>query len=678
MGIEQTVKKAIKKKLNSGKPIEAETLYESIKDYDYISFDIFDTLVKRNVEEPTDIFSIMVKTVGENFREKRIQAEKRARAELGKVEVTIEDIYSYFTESERQKLIELEMDTELKAIVPNQAVADVYRRCLDSGKTIYITSDMYWPKKTVEELLNKNGYSGYKQLYLSSEEQKVKSNGTLFQELLENEQIRPEQIVHIGDSQKGDYEEPRKLGIKAVRIPRHFKNIEFRGDDVNEKIEVNYLNHFINNTFPRPALSVTSGHTPQSESESENSSRYSTDPYYQFGYSQFGKLLFGYVNWIHDEAVRRGIRKVFFFARDGYIMKQAYEACVDDKTTDTRYLEVSRRSLRGPVLWMDCSYETILKMVVNAKLVSLTSVFDGLGLEINNYVGQIKECDLQPDAAFDRSTIESDEKLRKLIETIKPDIIENSKKEYELLKQYLAENSVEGRFAVVDIGYGGSMQRYLQQVLGQLSIEHDITGFYLAVADFYTKNMLPDVKLDLNGYLFDFQHDPNATDTRRSFVGLFETLFLEQGGSVKRYVADKDGVVAERYPYEYEVDGKPTEDLKKIRRIQDGAIDFVRNASSDELLGILSCGPDEYFVGLQSVGEEPTMKELKLFGDISFYDEGMTEKLAAPKSVTYYVAHPKQMKEDFLKCRWKTGFLKRLLKVNLPYQKMYERLRSMG
>ena len=649
------IKGIILRRMNSGSRIDAEALYEKIRDYNYVSFDIFDTLVKRNIEVPADIFSIMENTVGSGFKAKRIEAEKRARSELGKTEVTIEDIYSFFPEEDRGRLSHLELETEFKSIVSNLPVAEVYRKCLEAGKTIIITSDMYWPEDAVKMLLEKNGYNGYKSLYLSSTHQKIKSDGSLFKYLLNVERLNPSEIIHIGDSSKGDYEEPKKVGIKAIKIPRYFKNIEFRGDDKNDSIELNYLNHFINNTFP-----------------------YTKDPYYQFGYSQFGKLLYGYVHWIHDEAVKRGIDKIFFFARDGYIMKKSYEACIKDKSIDTRYLEVSRRSLRGPILWMDCNYDTILNMVVNAKLVSLRSIFDGLGLEIRNYESEVEKHSLTTSEIFDRSTIKTDERLRSLIEDIKPGIIENSKKEYEMLIRYLEENEVRGKFAVVDIGYGGSMQRYLQQVLTQLSIEHDITGFYLAVADFYTKNLIPGVKLDLNGYLFDFQHNPNAKDTRRSFVGLFETLFLEQGGSVKRYVADNDGVIAERYPYEYEIDGKPTDDLKKIRRIQKGAIDFVRNAANDEMMEKLSCRPDEYFVGLQLVGEDPSMKDLKLFGDISFYDEGMTEKLAAPKSMPHYVTHPKQGKEDFLKCRWKTGFLKRLFKVNLPYQRLYEKLRNLG
>lgn len=48
--------------------------------YDVVSFDIFDTLLKRNVLHPTDIFSIMEKKVSDtvpNFKRHRIDAERK-------------------------------------------------------------------------------------------------------------------------------------------------------------------------------------------------------------------------------------------------------------------------------------------------------------------------------------------------------------------------------------------------------------------------------------------------------------------------------------------------------------------------------------------------------------------------------------------------------------------------
>lgn len=649
------LKMLLKKNIETGKRIDSNELYEVIEKFPCVSFDIFDTLIKRNVAEPEDIFEIMEKQVGQGFKDKRIRAEQKARKELGKKEINLIDIYQYFPENDAKRLLNLELKIEEDSIVPNQPVAEVYNRCVKANKMIYLTSDMYWPEDAIRKLLEKNGFGSYQNLYLSSTQQKVKSDGSLFKLLLEREGINCDELIHIGDSLQGDYKGPKKLGIHTIRIPRHFKNIAYRGDNKNSNISLNYLNHFINNTFP-----------------------YNEDPYYQFGYTQFGKLLYGFVNWLHDEAVARGIKKLFFFARDGYIMKKAYEICINSPDIEIFYLEVSRRSLRGPVLWMDCSFATILKMVVNAKLISLKSIFDGLGLDIADYSKTINDCNLNVDTLFDRETIADDIRLKKLFEIIKNDIITNSQKEYSLLQAYLKKYNVNGKFGVVDIGYAGSMQRYMQQVLTQMGIEHDISGFYFAVADFYKKNLLDNVKLDLNGYLFDFQHDEHAIDTRSSFVGLFETLFLEQGGSVKRYINNDGEISVERYPYEYEIDGKPTGDLLKVRKVQQGALDFLKRAKKDNLLATLRCRPNEYFYGLYKTGIAPFQSDIDLFANLSFFDEGVTERLAAPKGFFHYLVYPKHFKIDFLKCRWKIGFLKRTFLVCLPYQRIYRVLKCIG
>ncbi len=645
-------KESVKRILNTGKQINPEILYSKIQDYNYISFDIFDTLVKRNIGKPMDIFVLMEQFVGNAFKIKRIEAEKRARAELGKIEVTIDDIYSFYPENDyKGALIKKEIEIEINSIVPNQPLIEVYNRCIQNNKIVFIISDMYWPKEAIKQLLDKCGIKHYRKLYLSSSEQKVKSDGSLFIHFLKKEGIKANQVIHIGDSKEGDYKQPRRLGINAIRIPRYVKNVSNYSYVCNKKIEKNYLENFINNTM-----------------------LYNSDALYQFGYSQFGKLLYGYSRWIHEEIKKKGIKKLIFFARDGYIMKQAYDICFND--TETHYLEVSRRSLRVPVLWMDCSFNSILKMVVNAKLVTIESVFDGLGLDINEYDNVLERNNLKRETIFDRTTIGNDRNLKQLILDIQEEIIINSKKEYILLEKYLKKESVNGKFGVVDIGYAGSMQRYLQQTLTQLQIPHEISGFYLGVAEFYKKNMLPGMTLDLNGYLFDFQHDKDANDVRSSFVGLFETLFLEQGGSVKRYLQDGKKVQVERYPYEYIKNGMPTKDYIKIKKLQQGALEFVSKAASDCILSTMKFSSVDMFDGIYKTGTSPGKNDIQMFADIEFYDEGMTEKLAMPKSLLAYVRNPESMKSDFLRCRWKTGFLKKLLKVRLPYQKIYKMMQK--
>ena len=76
-------------------------LKKLIDSHDVVSFDIFDTLIKRNCFNPTDIFDIVEMKYNENyekkiskFREKRILAEKLARDKYKQYEdVTLKEIY---------------------------------------------------------------------------------------------------------------------------------------------------------------------------------------------------------------------------------------------------------------------------------------------------------------------------------------------------------------------------------------------------------------------------------------------------------------------------------------------------------------------------------------------------------------------------------------------------------
>ena len=54
--------------------------------------------------------------------------------------------------------------------------------------------------------------------------------------------------------------------------------------------------------------------------------------YYKFGFERFGPFLYGYTNWLYKKIVKSGCKKVFFFSRDGYMMKKAFDIYNSDNT----------------------------------------------------------------------------------------------------------------------------------------------------------------------------------------------------------------------------------------------------------------------------------------------------------------------------------------------------------
>ena len=650
------LKRQVKNKINSGTIPSTQKLLNKVKNFKAVSFDIFDTLLKRKVNNPKDVFQLMQLSIGEkipNFKDGRIKAEEKARLINNPREITLDDIYDNFSgldKYQRDYLKRLELKFEKTVLVPNKPIVDLFNECIRNNKVVFIISDMYLPIIFIKQVLDDLDISGYTRLYLSSDKHLTKRSGALFNLYLKENNLEGKDCIHIGDSWESDYKKPRSKDIAAIHIPRITNNSS------KEKLNEQYLDNFIYlNTVNKKKM----------------------DSYYKFGYEKFGPFLWGYIKWLHSNFKKENIKKVFFFSRDGYIMKKAYDFLYHDDIKDM-YLEVSRRSLRVPVLWLDPSFENYINMISPSKLITIQSIFDGAGLDINNYKELLTKYNFTKESAFDRSEVLNNSQLKKLYNELFPEIIKKSKSEYKLLQLYLNQQDVSGKFAMVDIGWGGSMERYLTQTLNTLHIPHDIYGYYIGVADYYTKN-IKEFPLRMKGYLFDFKNDNKPVDKRSSFVGLFESLFLEQAGSVENYRHESNGkVVSNRYPYEYLDDNKPTFELISVKKIQKGATDFIKDVQHDFVLSnILKFDSDELYQGIEQTGMQPNKEDLNLFADFHFYDEGRDDKLAAPAGLFSYMEHPKKLKEDFLVSRWKIGFMKKMFKLPLPYQKMYEQMRKL-
>ena len=401
------------------------------------------------------------------------------------------------------------------------------------------------------------------------------------------------------------------------------------------------------------------------------------DKYYEFGEKCLGPLLLGYSKWLLENFRKEDIHKVYFFSRDGYLMKQAFDMLSGSKSNiKTYYLEVSRRSLRVPILWKDYSLKNLLTMLTPSMLIPIASVFDAVGLDISDYVPLLDNYGFDRNSVIYRKDFLNNKQLNDLYSELSNDIKEVSLAEYSNLKEYLKEREIEGKFAIVDIGWSGGMQRFLQTTLKEMGINAEIYGFYTGIANYYKRNISDGVSMNMHGYLFDFMHNPIDNDCRNCFVGLYEMLFLENKGSVEKYVRNAHGQIeALRYPYEYMVNGNLLPEVEYIKSTQKGALDYVKEHQPDSIDSrdkLLLCGK------LLSEGQNPSFKSIKLFADFRFFDEGEYYKLASPRSLWFYLLHPSDFKIDFLKSRWKTAFLKRLLVVPLPYYNIYKLLKKIS
>lgn len=202
-----------------GEIIDSEGMRQLIDQYDVISFDIFDTLLIRPYEKPTDLFLELEKRKQmDEFANKRILAERRAREHHKELEdITLEHIYQEI-EHEFKNLKKEEMSLEEEVLAINPPVYEVYQYALEKGKTIIICSDMYLPRDFLESILYKNGYEGFCEMFVSSDIMLTKSSGNLYKYVLNKMDISSNSILHIGDNLESDGNANRLYGIAYIYV----------------------------------------------------------------------------------------------------------------------------------------------------------------------------------------------------------------------------------------------------------------------------------------------------------------------------------------------------------------------------------------------------------------------------------------------------------------------------
>ena len=236
-----------------------DALMGEIEKHDIISFDIFDTLVMRNVYYNKDVFRIMAKQIdaewGIDFFAVRTEAESVLSRETYPY---IEEIYAYISEKcpclkgHEEELIQREIALETEVILPRHDVVAAFYEAQKLNKKVYIVSDMYMRHDTLAAILEKNGITGYEKLLVSSEYGSSKPQH-LFEHYLR--EIPEGTCLHVGDSWACDIIPSGKLGIDSFRLKMSTEIYEYQEntiapDDLEERTRVaEYVAKHYNSPF---------------------------------------------------------------------------------------------------------------------------------------------------------------------------------------------------------------------------------------------------------------------------------------------------------------------------------------------------------------------------------------------------------------------------------------------
>jgi len=500
---------------------ELEKLKQEIDKYDTISFDVFDTLLLRNLLSPTDLFYLLDNFVKEtygldNFHDIRILMEKESREKNLNNETTLDKIYQKIEQEYHIDATEIknkEIELEKKFLVVNPFMMEIYKYARQQKKKVLAISDMYLPKKIIKDILKINGYV-LDEIYVSSENFLVKGNGILFESVLKKEKLNKDTWLHIGDNKISDVESPESLNIHAY----HYKRVGERSCFVNKtgKVEESILKGIIQNMLFTHDYSY----------------------WEKFGITCVAPIYYGFTNWIYQMTKHKD--NIYFLARDGYIIKPIYELFLNklNKKIDTYYLYCSRASYQIPSLVNGAKEDAVdiltrYNALQNQHL-TIENILNSIGLDKGKYRKEFQNFELSYDTVLDNTNIY---RVKKFLSYIYDDIKEKLTEKKLLVEKYLKQMNLTNysNVNIVDIGWAGSTQFSISQILPK----QNITGYYFGTR----KSMYENVKYNSFGFMFDSEEPMEFYKMIDDDVMMYEFIFSAPHGSTLGFKEENKKVV---------------------------------------------------------------------------------------------------------------------------------------
>jgi predicted HAD superfamily hydrolase len=206
---------------------------DQLANQEVISFDLFDTLVRRKYTAPDyaklklghQLTARGVIKSASDFVCLRNSVEFELRKKRNfQGDVTLEEICFDLAkalklpESAASELAAQEFLLDFSMMLPKDEMVEIYNY-LSSFREVWIVTDTYYNKEQIERILKKITLNDPDQLFVSSELKMRKDNLTLWRHI--KQKIQSEKIgshIHVGDNVVSDAQLPGDIGLRTFHI----------------------------------------------------------------------------------------------------------------------------------------------------------------------------------------------------------------------------------------------------------------------------------------------------------------------------------------------------------------------------------------------------------------------------------------------------------------------------
>lgn len=473
-----------------------------------VSLDFFDTLVLRLAARPTDVFfevGLRLQQAGhlaadctpESFEVYRRVAERKAREKhihqaRGREDVTLAEIYRQLapiTASPAAPAVEVATEQDLCLL--NPAVFGLAQELRRHGLRVLVVSDVYLSADHLRAILQANGVPAdfLAAIITSSDAGVCKGTGHLFDWVLERLQLKPEELLHLGDNLSADVVGARRAGVRGLPyVPADLPELQ----PILQRESVLLGGHhpwFSLDALRQLAARHFTGKSPESV-------------FARQGAFTLGPVLTRFAEWACDQFEAAGVRRVGAFMREGELLGPLLQN------------EARRRHLPLEVLPLFAN-RTSIELAAVGRLTA-DNVIDWLQRRSSLAVGTIidhlgiapasrRNLELPLTEKLDRQ-----DKIMRLAdflfrEEIARQIEQRSREERRLFMDYftawLDDNPIVG---VCDLGYNATAQWQIQRILQLENRPTRLLGCYVVTTERAAERVLEG--LEVRDFLGTFGH----------------------------------------------------------------------------------------------------------------------------------------------------------------------------
>lgn len=532
-----------------------------------VSFDVFDTLLARCIEPPEALHERLAQLVSARLLShspEQVLAARRAAEHTLRQEMLQQGrdhechfdalVQRWATQlvGQRDMLLEAFIHTQERRLEMLALQAKPGARALltwlrTQQVRVIAVSDMYLSHDHLCALLSSCGLGdGIDRVYVSSEFGWGKYSGRLHQHVLQLEGLAAAQMVHVGDNVVSDMRAPLRLGIESVFLDEKAQRRRRRRQALSARMA--RLGGMWSGRYFFEAVAQR-----QQSSSATSSATVAQEEafFHHYGRDVLGPAFATFTLALTEKIAQQRPEKIFFLARDGYLFMRLYERwCALQPAPATGpawpsavYVHASRRVVAMASMAEGLSHAQALVALYNPKQQGLLSILKTFGLVAADFQDLAQVHGLSDMAAplhdwhdTRLHAFLADERVQ---ERIRP--VGQAARAH--LQAYFEQQGFFTctRAALVDIGWNGTIQKFLFDSFGQRLDYPQVYGWYFA----FVAAMHGDCGMGdrIEGLMLDVRRGNPYERSPMDFEEIFEQAARSAQGTTLGYQEDNGRIV---------------------------------------------------------------------------------------------------------------------------------------